>query len=115
MACFAGDLPEELDSLLTTDSVVRVSLGASEWASDDKVTPAKVAQSIVELADFLYLDSFCILAAAGAGTVALACAKLLTETRLKSVGIIAGMSNLCVQRLSGQKWLQPRRCDPRKV
>lgn len=87
----AGDFPEELDGLLTADSVIRVSLGASEWGSEDKVTPAKVAQSIVELADSLCLDSFSVLAAAGAATVALACAKLLTASRLKSVGIIAGM------------------------
>jgi hypothetical protein len=54
------------------------------------LTPTKVAHCIVELVNDMQLDQFSILAAAGAGTVALACAKLLETDRLRSVGIIAG-------------------------
>ncbi len=93
-----GEWPEELDSLLSTENVVRVSLGGSNWGSKDKVTPTKVAQWILALVNDLNLDSVSLLAAAGAGTVALACAKLMATDRLQSVGIIAGKVSCFHQR-----------------
>eukprot|EP00884_Botryococcus_braunii_P011740 jgi/Botrbrau1/20567/Bobra.145_2s0114.1 len=86
-----GEWPEEMDHLLSAENVIRVSLGGRDWGSKEKLTPTKVAQWILALVDDLSLETVSILAAAGAGTVALACAKLMATDRLRSIGIIAGL------------------------
>lgn len=95
-----GEWPDEMDCLLGSENVIRVSLAGRNWDSQNKITPTKAARWILELVNDLNLETFSILAAAGAGTVALACAQLKTRDRLQSVGIIAGTFHFLNSRVA---------------
>jgi len=76
-------------------SVNRPGIGLSDRKEERKLL--EWPDDIVELADYLSLDTFSILGVSGGAASALACAYKIPE-RVNSVGIVSGLGPFCICR-----------------